>query len=42
MDDEERTEHCTVAEPVNLRSTLEATGIEHLAIDESRIIVIST
>ncbi|MBX0297650.1 hypothetical protein [Haloarcula nitratireducens] len=38
--DEAPVHHGTLPEPTNLRDTLERAGIEHLDVDEERIVVI--
>ncbi|MBX0297781.1 hypothetical protein [Haloarcula nitratireducens] len=38
--DETPVHHGTLPEPTNLRDTLERAGIEHLDVDEERIVVI--
>jgi hypothetical protein len=39
-DQDEPVQHCTVDEPVDLRTALEAAAIEYLDVDEQRTIVI--
>ncbi|WP_135305634.1 hypothetical protein [Haloarcula amylovorans] len=39
-DDETPVHHYTLPEPTNLRDTLERAGIEHLDVDDERIVVI--
>ncbi|WP_135306404.1 hypothetical protein [Haloarcula amylovorans] len=39
-DDEAPVQHCTLPEPIDVRDTLEGAGIEHLDVDDERIVVI--
>ncbi|AEN07798.1 hypothetical protein Halar_0563 (plasmid) [halophilic archaeon DL31] len=39
-DEDEPVQHCTLAEPANLRTALEQAVIEYLDVDENRTIVI--